>query len=202
MSVAEAPVSEFDLFRPASPAILRAFAAGAGDWSLLVVREVGKILTEAGGQRLDAIAGGIDELLSRELIRAEEAEALKEMVTTFLSAAHNRAKARSGEAAILDQYRKLSFDRNATPAAVAIASVAARNIQLPEAPLSQPSQQTGAAFAAIQITPGSTGAGAVVGAMVGAGIGGAVGGAVGAGIGAMIGAGAGAAIGFSNENQE
>lgn len=188
--------SEFDLFGQVKPATLRSVAAGAGDWSLVVVREVSRILSEVEKDRPAALARGIDELRSRDVITAEEVEDLKSVTDAFFTAARDKSAAKAGEATVLDRYRRLSLDRNASPVAVAIVSVAARNMTVPE----PPEVPGGPVAVAVVITPGSTGAGAVTGAIIGAGIGAVVGGGVGAGIGAVIGGAAGAAIGFSNEN--
>jgi hypothetical protein len=196
MAATHPSVAPFDLFGPLGPAALRAVATGAGDWSVVVVREVSKILAAERKRRPETLARCVDELRSRDFISDEEAKDLKQIMAAFFNAIRGKTDGGVDHVTILDRYGRLCLDRNASPVAVAIASVAARNVVVPTA-----APWTHEKFAAaIKITPGSTGAGALTGAVIGGAIGGAVGGAAGAGLGAMIGAAAGASVGLSNEN--
>jgi len=193
MSLTPPNVPQLDLFGLVSPEALRAVAAGAGDWSVVVVHEVSRIMAAERKRRPEALARCIDELRSREFISDEETKDLKQIMAAFFGAVRGKTEIGADRVTILDRYGRLCFDRNASPVAVAIASVAARNL------VTAPRPPAGV-VPAITITPGNTGVGALTGAVIGGTIGGAVGGTVGAGLGALIGASAGAAVGFSNEN--
>src|SRR5215471_17804664 len=133
MAITEPNVSEFDM----SPMAIQALARSAGDWTVVAVREISKILAEERGRRPEALARGIDELRSRNLISDRETEELKQIVAAFFDAVRGNIAVEVSAATIHDHYGRMSLDRNASPAAVAIASVAARNIALP-APSPQP----------------------------------------------------------------
>lgn len=196
MATTELTASEFGLFQPVSNGALRTMAAGAGDWSLLIVHEVDRILEQTQGDRPKAFAQGINELLIRQVISKDEAVLLGDIIAAFLTTQANGEGNAQAQAKVIDGYRQLLLGANTSAAAIAIASVAARYTANAEA---QPSAASGGLEAKLAIIPGSPGAGAVTGAIIGAGIGALAGGAVGAAIGAGIGAAAGAAVGWSNE---
>lgn len=180
------------------PTVLRAMAVGAGDWSLVVAREVEEILSRTAKDRPAAFGQGIDELRSRGVIESADVDDLKSIVRAFFGVTRDPDSARAAEETILRCYRRLSLSDQASPAAIAIASVAARNLSRP--PAGDIGERPGVAAITVTYTPPTTGAGALAGAMVGAAVGAAVGGFAGAGIGAAIGSAAGAAVGFSNEH--
>lgn len=194
----EVETSVVDFFQSAPHGALATMAAGAGDWSFLVIQEVDRILEQNKNDRPKAFAQGIDELLARKLVSREDAGRLKDIIAAFWAATLKKAANGSAEAKVIDGYRQLLLDPNASAPAIAIASVAARYTPHVETQSSASSSGITAALS-ITILPGSTGSGALGGAIMGAGVGGAVGGIVGAGIGAIIGAAAGGAVGWSNQ---
>jgi hypothetical protein len=197
VDAAELEAPELGFFRPVSHATLRAHAVGAGDWSLLILREVARILDQTKGRRPAAFGKGIDQLLTLGVIRQEEVNQLKDIVTAFLSVMQEKG-GESAKSKVINGYQQLLLDPDTSAPAIAIASVASRYVVGTEVLPPPPSLSRGAVALEISITPGSVGAGAAAGAIIGAGIGAYVGGVVGAGIGAGIGAAAGAAIGWSN----
>jgi hypothetical protein len=200
MATAEPETSSLNFFPPVSHEVLRAYAVGAGDWSLLVLREVASILDQAQGNRPEALGQGIDRLFTLEVIRQEEVSPLKDIVTAFWSATYDKAERRSAQSKVINGYQQLLLDPRTSAPTIAIASVAARYVTSAEVEPPPPSGNTPAAAPQLSITPIGTGTGAVVGAIIGAGIGFLAGGLAGAAIGAGVGGAAGAGIGWSNKN--
>lgn len=164
----------------------RAIAISAGDLSIVVRKEVKKTLESNRNDILRSLNSGLEELVKRDLISAQECDHLKDVCKHLLYSVRGKEDGEEAFLAIRTVYHGMLIDQQSTPAALAIASVANSAFNLEK---SSP----------LTITPESTGAGAVVGAVIGGVIGGIVGGGVGAGIGAAIGGAAGAAIGWCNE---
>lgn len=164
----------------------RAIAISAGDLSVVVRREVKKTLEKNRNNILGSLNTGLDELLKRDLISAQECDNLTIVCKHLIYSIRGKEDGEEAFLAIRAIYHDMLMNQQSTPTALAIASVATSAFNLER---SSP----------LTITPETTGAGAAVGAVIGGVIGGIVGGGLGAGIGAAIGGAAGAAIGWCNE---
>jgi hypothetical protein len=174
----------FDDFNDQASA--RAIAISAGDLSIVVRNEVMKTLKANRNDIVRSLNSGLQELVKRNLIFKQEYEPLSAAIKHLLGAIRGKEDSEDAYLEIRNLYHRMLIDKDSSPTALAIASVAHSAFNVEK---SSP----------VTITPHTTGAGAVVGAVLGGIIGGIVGGGIGAGIGAGIGGAAGAAIGWCNE---
>lgn len=165
----------------------RSIAIGAGDLSIVVRREVARALDANGNDVLKSLIHGLKTLSERNLISAQESTALREVCRHLISSIRGKEDGEDAFLAIKDIYHEMLMDHKSSSVALAIASVAGSAFDFEKSN-------------SVTITPGTTGAGAVVGAVIGGVMGGLMGGPWGAGVGAAIGGAAGAAIGWCNEN--
>jgi hypothetical protein len=154
--------------------------------SIVVRREVKKILADNRNDILRSLGAGLQELVNRDSISAKEYDSLNDVCRHLLNAVRGKEKGEEAFLAIRDVYHRMLIDQRSSPTALAIASVSNSAFNLEQ---SSP----------LTITPETTAAGAAIGGVIGGVIGGIVGGGLGAGIGAAIGGAAGAAIGWCNE---
>lgn len=167
----------------------RAMAIGAGDLSIVVRQEVKKILAENRNDVLKSLNSGLQELLERNLISAQELEDLRDVCKHLLNSIRGKEDGEDAFFSIKKIYQRMVIDQRCSPAALAIASVANSAFNFEKSN-------------SVTITPETTAGGAAVGAIIGGVMGGLLGGGLGAGIGAAIGGAAGAAIGWCNEEGE
>jgi hypothetical protein len=163
--------------------LARTTAMSAGDMSLAVRAELGRLLTAGGGDRRKALPAGLDELVGRNALTKAEATELGRIVDRLFDVPDGSDPQLAQE--IRTYYRALTLDPASSPAALAVASVVNS--------LVGPRAASGGELSARAISTGDVGFGAV-GALVGAGIGWGFGGPVGAGIGAVVGAAVGVCI--------
>jgi hypothetical protein len=172
----------------------RALCMSAGDWSALAALEIDRLLTKAQNRRPEAFEQGLQDLVTRGAITANDAGLLQQVIKCAFAAAREKAELAACRAEVLDCYSRLCAEPQASPAALAITSTALRVLeQSPANP--------------IPATPGISAHAASTGAKVGFGIGGALIGAgigagfgpIGAGVGAVIGGAVGVGIEISNE---
>jgi hypothetical protein len=175
---------------------VRAFAMSAGDMSAFVMQEVRRVMEEQRFSQTRAIQIGIDRMLKDRHISAQEAKDLKLVARLVLRTTRENADLPGAAMQVREMYQSMVAMPDSSPAALAIVSAASASLREPG--LSMETQPRAAA-AAVVVTPGNTGVGAVVGGVIGGVIGGIAGGGLGAGLGAAIGAAAGGAIGFCNE---
>jgi hypothetical protein len=175
---------------------VRAFAMSAGDMSVFVMQEVRRVMEEQRFSQTRAIQVGIDRMQKDRHISAQEAKDLKLISRLVLRTTRENADLAEAAMQVRELYQTMAASPDSSPAALAIASAASASLREPEM---SAGAQPRAAAAAVVITPGNTGVGAVVGGVIGGVIGGIAGGGLGAGLGAAIGAAAGGAIGFCNE---
>jgi hypothetical protein len=173
---------------------IRTIAMSAGDLSLSVMQEVTRIMAQEGNSQVKSVQLGIDRLREDGHISAEETKQLKSISRLVLGATRATGDASQSAVQVREIYQAMVISGKGNPVALAIASAAT-------ASLSHRQEHAAPAVTAdaATITPGSTGAGAVIGGVIGGIIGGLVGGGLGAGLGAAIGAAAGGAIGFCNK---
>ncbi|MFO1106197.1 MAG: hypothetical protein U1E34_08845 [Amaricoccus sp.] len=181
------------LFPTVSAEIARSLCLGAGDWSRLAAREVERVLTDERRRRPEAFVAGLEDLVARGAITAADSEILRRVVACVFDAVRDKADPVACRREILDLYGRLCADRAASPAAIAIASVA---LQATEPTVGDPAKGVARAAA---ISAGGTAAAGLGGALLGAGLGFGFGGPIGAGIGAAIGGAVGAGTAVSNQ---
>ena len=164
----------------------REIAMCAGELSVAVRNKVNDILAENRYNILEAFKSGLQELLERELISAQEFETLQDVYKLFIDALREKGDAEDAFFSIRKTYNKMMLNHECSTTALAIVSVINSSWKFEKSN-------------SIKVTPETTGAGAGFGAALGGAMGFGFGGPVGAGIGAAIGAIAGAAIGLCNE---
>lgn len=158
---------------------LRAMAMGAGDMRVLIVAEVERILGENDSNPVEACKEGLARLQAGGAISRTEASQLGRICVLLFQ--HQRG--RLGDDAmerILDIYRALAIDPDASPVALAIASSCASFAVTNRPPRSLSAASTGAVNMGV-------GGGAIAGALFGLGLGGLPGAALGGMIGGMVG---------------
>lgn len=144
----------------------------AGDLRSAVLKEVKNYLDASRGNPLAACRSGLDRLIEEKLISREEAAPLAEICKIVFNRQRNKLSIDDASRKIDAIYHPLIVKGDASPVALAIASMAA-TVELPEGK---------------SLSAAATGHGGDIG-MVGGAIGGAViGGVIGGGPGAVIGA--------------
>lgn len=160
----------------------RSIATSAGDFRLVVAREVDRILNERPGNQLKAAGAGLQRLLETKAITAQELKQLTEICQLVFSAQRGKVGAEEASAKIRAIYKELLADANASHVALAIASIAASG------PIRTGSVGAGAGKRTAAANRSNTvDAGILGGAIGGAVIGGALGGFGGAVVGAVVG---------------
>lgn len=158
---------------------LRAMAMAAGDMRVLLVAEVERILAENDGNPVEACKEGLSRLQAAGAISRTEASQLGRICVLL----YQHQRARLGEDAmerIVDIYRALAVDPDASPVALAIASSCASFVVTNRPVRSLGAASTGAVNMGV-------GGGAIAGALFGFGVGGLPGGALGGMIGGIVG---------------
>lgn len=181
------------LFSHVSEDTARALCMSAGDWSVLVASEVERILVKERKRRPEAFIEGLAELVRRGAITDDDAEVLRQLTKCIFAAIREKAEIETCRAEVLGHYAKLR-DREASPAALAIASTAVRILDRHQTRMTAP----GAHASAKEVSVGGAVGFGLGGALIGAGIGAAFG-PIGAGIGGVIGGAVGAGVSVSND---
>lgn len=168
---------------PDAALLARTAALSAGDMSLAVRAELGRLLSAGGGDRRKALPAGLDELVRRDALTKAEAAELGRIMDRLFDAPDGSNPQLAQE--IRTYYRALTLDPASSPTALAVTSVLNSLIR--------PRVPGDGERSALAISTGDLGFGGV-GALVGAGIGWGFGGPVGAGVGAVVGAAVGVCI--------
>lgn len=164
----------------------REIAISAGELSVAVRNKVDVLLTGNRNNIFEAFKAGMQELLEKDLISAQEFESLQDIFRLFIDAIREKGDIEDAFFAIRKTYNQMLLDQECSTIALAIASVINSSWKFEKSN-------------SIKITPETTGSGAAVGAAIGGAMGAGFGGLPGAAVGAAIGAIAGAAIGLCNE---
>jgi hypothetical protein len=153
----------------------RTLAISSGDLRSAVLKEVGRMLDENRGHPVKACRAGLSRLVDGKMLSPTEADQLGEICKIVFDRQKNKISFDEASRVIDGIYHPLITKGDASPVALAIASMAA-NTELPQ----------GESLSAAATRQGGD-IGMVGGAIGGAVIGGAIGGAGGAVIGAVVG---------------
>ena len=177
---------------------VRSFAMNAGQFAVLVSREVARVMAEHKNNQAKSIHYGIDRLLQAGCVSEAETATLKKIANLVLGATRQGADVAQAAAEAGQLYHGLMMISSSSPVALAIASAASSSLSAQhESTMTQSGHEV--ALASVTITPAGPGTGAVIGGILG-GLFGSVFGPIGAGVGAGIGAAAGAGIGYCNQH--
>jgi hypothetical protein len=158
----------------------RSLAISAGQLTLAVSAELGRLMVAGRGDRRKALAAGFKELTTRKTLQAKEATELAAIMEMFFNAPDGQDPKLANRASTY--FHGLTLDPACSPAALAIASVITS--------LTSPTKAPPASTKKVSINAGEAvygGFGAVVGAGIGFGIGGPIGAGIGAAVGAAVG---------------
>jgi len=174
-----------ETYLPAADASLlaRTTAMSAGDLSLAVRTELGRLLAAGDGDRRKAVPAGLDELVGRKALTKAEAADLGRIMDRLFDVPDGSDPQLAQE--IRTYYRALTLDPASSPVALAVASVLNS--------LVRPGTAGNGGLRRQAVSTGDAVFGGT-GALIGAGIGWGFGGPVGAGVGAVVGAAVGVCI--------
>lgn len=164
-----------------NPDHARSLAISAGQLSVAVSAELGRLLVANRGDRRKALAAGFTELTARKTLHAKEATELAAIMEMFFDSPDGQNSKLAMQAS--SYFHALIMDAGSSPAALAIASVITSLTSPSKTPDSSKSQK-------VSVTKGDAafgGFGAVVGAGIGFGFGGPIGAGIGAAVGAVVG---------------
>jgi hypothetical protein len=177
----------------------RSLAAQAGETVFSFRKEVEQLLAAHDGKRGRALNTGIDELISRGVLVAAEAEDVRKVAHAVYAVELGRTERAVAAAEVARIHQRLNGDPQANPVALAVAGVAATGLA-GTGPAPPPGASAAVSGLDGTVYPIGAVAGAVTGALFGAAMGGLLTGTgAGAVIGAVIGAAVGAAIGACNK---
>jgi len=95
----------------------RAFAIGAGDMSTVVRKEVKRILETNRNDILKSLQSGLQELVSRNLVSAQECEQLDNIFKHLLGSIRGKEDGEEAFLSIRNIYQELLMEQNASPTA-------------------------------------------------------------------------------------
>lgn len=161
----------------------RSLAVSAGDYRVSVMREVHRMLAQAGDNQLEAARSGLDRLVADNLITAQDRKHVDLLCADVFSLQRGEMPSDDALAKIRATYDQMLVDTSASPVALAIASIASSGSE-PELPadIGLPKNTLAKISRSDKIDMGIVG-----GAIAGAAIGGAIGGVGGAVTGAVVG---------------
>jgi hypothetical protein len=161
----------------------RALAVSAGDYRVSVMREVHRMLAQAGDNQLEAARSGLDRLVADGLITTHDRKHVDQMCADVFSLQRGEVAQEDASAKIRVTYDQMLVDTTTSPVALAIASIASSG-STPELPadIGLPKNTLAKISRSDKIDMGIVG-----GAIAGAAIGGAIGGFGGAVAGAVVG---------------